>query len=85
VSNARILSRLAAMPRSAQMLTFLVIVLAGFFLPGIAGALALAIVVIVLGWLLTLTWSTSTPGLRVMRLVVLAALVGFALWKVFSH
>jgi len=85
VSNVRILSRLAALPRSAQMLTFLVVVLAGFFLPGVAGALALAMVAVVLGRLLTLSWATSTPGLRVMRLAILAALVAFALWKAFSH
>jgi hypothetical protein len=84
VSNARILTRVAALPRSAQTIAVLAVVLAGFFLPGKAGALALAALAALLVWLLSLTWAVSPPALRLARLVVITALLAYALVKAFA-
>ncbi|MDA2987786.1 MAG: hypothetical protein O2815_01780 [Actinomycetota bacterium] len=78
------LSRLLAMPR-----WLLVVLIASCLLLGLAltgplapvGALFLLIVGTFLGWLLMLAWPVLPVGRRMIRLVVVFALVGLAVLK----
>jgi hypothetical protein len=79
-----ILSRLLAMPR-----WLLVVLIASCLLLGLAltgplaplGALFLLIVATFLGWLLMLAWPVLPPGRRIIRFVVVMAIVGLAALK----
>ena len=79
-----ILSRLLAMPR-----WLLVILIASCLLLGLAltgplsplGAIFLLIVATFLGWLLMLAWPVLNPGRRMIRLVVVLAVLGLAVLK----
>jgi len=79
-----ILTRLLALPR------WLIVVLMGTFLflgliqtGGLSwlGGIFLLIVGGFLGWLLALSWPVLTPGRRLTRLVVVAAVLGIAVLK----
>ena len=79
-----ILSRLLAMPR-----WLLVVLIASCLLLGLAltgplaplGAIFLLIVATFLGWLLLLAWPVLNPGRRMIRLVVVLAVLGLAVFK----
>ena len=79
-----ILSRLLAMPR-----WLLVVLIASCLLLGLAltgplaplGAIFLLIVATFLGWLLLLAWPVLNPGRRMIRLVVVLAVLGLAVLK----
>lgn len=79
-----LLTRLLAMPR-----WLLVILIASSLLLGLAltgplapvGVLFLLIVATFLGWLLMLAWPVLHPGRRMIRLVVVLAVVGLAVLK----
>ena len=78
------LTKLLSMPR-----WLLVILIASCLLLGLAltgplaplGALFLLIVATFLGWLLMLAWPVLHPGRRMIRLVVVLAVVGLAVLK----
>jgi hypothetical protein len=74
--------RLARVNPTRAFLAALVVVLAGFFLPGVVGGLLLLVVAVGLIALIRMTWSVQAPRGRVVRLVVLTALVGIALIKI---
>ena len=79
-----ILSRLLAMPR-----WLLVVLIASCLLLGLAltgplaplGAIFLLLVATFLGWLLLLAWPVLNPGRRMIRLVVVLAVLGLAVLK----
>lgn len=77
-----VLLRLAAMNRTAAFLAALVIGLAGFFLPGVWGALVLYAVAFALAWLLARTFAVTPPPLRVVRVIIIAALAAMATFKI---
>jgi hypothetical protein len=60
----------------------LAVVLAGLFLPGVPGAIAIGLLAALLVWLLAFSWSVATTGLRMARLVIIVALIGYAVWKI---
>ena len=79
-ASAPTLLRMHAMPRWLPSLIMFTLLLAGVFLPGGVAALALGLVVLILVWLLTLSWpALSNPAklgrLFVVGLVIFAALV----------
>jgi hypothetical protein len=76
-----ILQRLSRVNRTAAFLGALVIGLAGFFLPGVWGALVLYAVVFFLAWLHARTFAVTPPPLRVMRVVVICVLTVIATIK----
>ena len=78
---------LVAMQRVPRWLV--VIVMAVFLFLGLIqsgslawlGGILLLIVAAFLGWLVTLSWPVISPASRVLRVVVVAALVGIAILK----
>jgi len=78
-----LVTRLARVNRVVVLVVALALALAGFFLPGLAGGLVLLVLAAALGTLLALTWPVQPPTRRLLRLLVLAALVAFAGTKIF--
>jgi hypothetical protein len=76
------LARLARMNRTSVFLATLVILLVGFFVPGFWGGLVLLLVVVGLAWLLTRTWAVTPPPMRIVRAVILAAILIVAATKI---
>jgi hypothetical protein len=76
-----ILQRLSRVNRTVAFLGALVVGLAGFFLPGVWGALVLYAVVFSLAWLHARTFVVTPPPLRMMRVVVICALTVIATIK----
>ena len=76
--SAPLLLRLHAMPRWVVPILLAVLLVTGFALEGWAGALPLAVVGIFLGWLLALSWPLIRPTSRLIRLVVVAAVLATA-------
>ncbi|MEU4694954.1 DUF6703 family protein [Actinoplanes sp. NPDC023714] len=70
-----LLRRIARVNPTVAFLVALVVLLAGLFLPGIVGALLLAVIAIGLGALTFTTWPVQSPITRTVRLVLLALLV----------
>ncbi len=71
-----ILVRLAAVPRLAVLLTFLVWLLAGLLLPHIVGGVLLIALAAALTWLVAVSWPILAAGPRVLRVVTLALVLG---------
>lgn len=59
----------------------LAVALVGLFLPGAYGSVLLLAVVVGLGALLGRTWAVTPPAARVLRVLILALLVGIATAK----
>jgi hypothetical protein len=79
-----ILSRLLAIPHWLLVVLIAASLLLGLTLTGplaILGSLFLLIVGTFLGWLLMLAWPVLSPGRRMIRLVVMLAVVGLAVLK----
>lgn len=76
-----VLVLLSRLPRPVVLLGVLALVVGGLALPGVGGALLLVVVGGLLAWLLRLAWPVLTPSARAMRLVTVAALLGYAAWK----
>lgn len=74
--------RLARVNPTRAFLVALVVVLAGLFAPGIIGAALLGLLAAGLAYLSRLTWQVQPPGVRVIRLVLLGALVVAAVVKI---
>jgi hypothetical protein len=72
---------LARLPRPAVLLLTLGLVVAGLFLPGIPGAVLLLVVGLLLAWLLGVAWPVLAPAARVPRVLTVALVLGYALWK----
>ncbi len=72
------LRRLSALPRWAMVFVVVGVLMTGLLLPGPIGALALLLLALFLGWLLALSWPALVPTARLLRLAVVAGLVGVA-------
>jgi hypothetical protein len=77
----RVLLRLARINRTLAFLVGAAAVFAGLWLPGIVGAALLAVLAAGLIWVLSRTWAVTAPPLRAVRVIILALLVGVALYK----
>jgi energy-coupling factor transporter transmembrane protein EcfT len=75
--------RLARINPTTAFLVALVVVLAGFFAPGIVGGTLLLLVAAALTYLSRLTWQVQPPCTRVVRLIMLTMIVGVGLAKIF--
>ncbi len=73
--------RLARVNPTVAFLGALVVVVAGLFAPGIVGGAVLVALAAGLAYLSWLTWSIQSPPTRVIRLVLLSALVAVAVVK----
>lgn len=77
-----ILHRLARVNRTAAFIAALAVGLAGFFLPGVWGALVLYAVVFALAWLHARTFTVTPPPLRVVRVIIICVLTIVATTKI---
>ncbi|HEV7706770.1 MAG TPA: hypothetical protein VGP16_01105 [Asanoa sp.] len=75
--------RLARVNPTRAFLGALVVVLAGLFLPGIFGGVVLLALAVGLIVLIRMTWAVQNPPTRLLRLVMLTALIGIAAIKIF--
>jgi hypothetical protein len=57
-----------------------VLLVAGLAIRGPGGAVALALLVLLLGWLACLSWPRLNPAGRMVRVLLLAALAALAVW-----
>jgi hypothetical protein len=76
--------RLARVRPLPAFIVALVLVLAGFLLPGIVGAAVLVALVGGLVYLSSLTWRVQPPSTRLLRVAVLAGLLAVAVGKVLA-
>jgi uncharacterized RDD family membrane protein YckC len=76
-----LLRRLARVSPTLAFIVALVVLLAGFFLPGIIGAALLFLLAAGLTVLTFTTWPVQSPSTRVFRIVLLVLLVGAAVAK----
>lgn len=70
---------IAKVPTWLPMLATAVLILGGALLGGVLGAILVILALLVLIWLLYLSWPHLTPPLRMMRLAVLALLLGIVI------
>lgn len=73
--NGALLRRLARVNPTVAFLVALAVLLAGLFLPGVVGALLLALIAAGLAALTFTTWPVQSPVTRTVRLVLLTLLV----------
>jgi hypothetical protein len=76
-----LLTRLARLNQTAVFLGALILVLLGFFLPGVVGGLVLLALVLALGAVTVATWQLR-PATRPLRLAVLVLLLVAAIGKI---
>jgi hypothetical protein len=76
-----LLRRLSRVSPTVAFIAALVVLLAGFFLPGIIGAALLFLLAAGLAALAFTTWPVQSPPTRVFRIVLLTLLVGAAVAK----
>lgn len=74
--------RLARVNPTRAFLIALALVLAGLLLPGIIGGLLLLVLAAGMIALARFTWSIQAPQTRLVRLVLLTALIGIAVIKI---
>ncbi|MFY9326166.1 MAG: DUF6703 family protein [Candidatus Nanopelagicales bacterium] len=77
--SAPLLTKLHLMPRWIFPLFTTTILLLGLFLPGLLGALFLAFLVLMLSWLLVLSWPVIGSGSRLIRVAAVGVLI-LATW-----
>ncbi len=75
------LRRLARINPTTAFIVALVLLLAGLYLPGVVGALLLAVLAAGLAALTFTTWPVQPPITRVVRVVLLTLLVAAAVGK----
>ena len=73
--SAPLLTRLHLMPRWIFPVATTAILLLGLFIQGPIGAVFLAFLVLLLSWLLVLSWPVITTGSRLIRLAALGLLI----------
>ena len=73
--SARPLVFLHQLPRWILLLIVLGLLISGFAVPGLIGAIALLLVAILLGWLAYLSWPSINASGRVLRVIALACMV----------
>ena len=77
-----LLARLARINPTTAFVAALVVLLAGFFLPGIVGAALLSLLGAALAALTFATWPVQTPSARVARIGLLVLLLAAVIAKV---
>lgn len=79
--SARPVVFLQQLPRWVPMLVALGLLISGFVVTGPAGAAALVLVAIFLGWLAYLGWPRLNASGRVLRVVALTCMVLLVIWQ----
>jgi len=77
-----LLARLARINPTTAFVVALIVLLAGFFLPGIVGAALLALLGAALAALTFTTWPVQTPSTRAVRIGLLLLLLAVIIAKV---
>jgi hypothetical protein len=76
------IQRLRRVNPTAAFLAVLLVTIVGLLVPGVPGAVILFGLVGLIAALLGLTWAATAPGTRVLRVVILLAIVVLALTKI---
>jgi len=76
-----LLRRLARVSPTAAFVAALVLLLAGFFLPGIVGAALLFVLCAALAALTFITWPVQKPSTRIIRVALLVLLLAVVVAK----
>jgi hypothetical protein len=79
--SARALVFLQQLPRWVLLLVVLGLMITGFFVHGVIGAVALLLVGIFLGWLAYLSWPSLNASGRVLRVIALACMLVIVVWQ----
>lgn len=79
--SRRALTYLTALPRWVPALATAVLLLAGLAVPGPVGAACLLLVGAFLGWLLALSWPLLRGPARLLRVLTVALVLGFAVYQ----
>lgn len=82
-ASAPLLLRLHALPRWIIPVLMAVLLVTGFALEGIAGALCLLVLGLFLGWLVLLSWPLLSPGSKVIRVLVVGVVLAGAYLEAF--
>ncbi len=77
-----VLQRLHAMPQMVVPLITIVLIAVGVLAPLPVGLVALALVLLLVGWIAYLSWPVAGVGGRVWRVLILALLVALAVVRV---
>jgi hypothetical protein len=80
-ASAKPIAYLHQLPRWIVPAALAALFVAGAFLAGPAGAVALCGVAAFIGWLASLSWPALPPQGRALRIAVIAMLLGLALWQ----
>lgn len=76
---------LTQLPRLVMMLTPLVLLLLGFFLPLAIGLVFLAIFVVFTSWLAYLSWPRTDAMAKVIRIAMFALVIALAAIRIARH
>jgi Family of unknown function (DUF6703) len=79
--SARALVFLQQLPRWILLLAVLALMITGFFVHGVIGAVALLLVAIFLGWLAYLSWPRVNLSGRALRVIAVTCMVVLAVWQ----
>ena len=79
--SARPLVFLAQMPRWVVLVIVLGLLISGFAVPGLIGAIALLLVAIFLGWLAYLSWPSINAQARAGRVVAVVCMLVIVVWQ----
>jgi hypothetical protein len=79
--SAQALVFLQQLPRWVLLLAVLALMITGFFVPGVIGAVALLLVGIFLGWLAYLSWPRVNLSGRALRVLAVTCMVVLAVWQ----
>jgi hypothetical protein len=79
------LTRLAALPGWALLVTILVLVIVGLLVNGWVGALLLLVVAALMVWLLALSWPVLKGRDRALRIAVIVLVLVDVVWKIATH
>ena len=79
--SARPLVFLTQLPRWVLLLIVLGLLVSGFAVPGLIGAVCLLLVAILLGWLAYLSWPSINTSGRAGRVVALVCMIVIVVWQ----
>ena len=75
------LARLSRVPVWLPLVAVLALTVAGLAIRGPAGAMLLLVLGALVGWLCYVSWPVLDPNARLVRLLVVAIVVGLAVWQ----
>jgi membrane-bound ClpP family serine protease len=79
--SARPLVFLTQLPRWVLLLIVLGLLISGFAVPGLIGAIALLLVASLMGWLAYLSWPSIKASGRAARVVAVASMLVIVVWQ----